>query len=170
MNLQYWELELRWICNMAFIRYITSPAQVTQCVCVVCVTGYLQDVRPHPGWRRPACQSHRSEIYIRQMQQTGSGLIKSSLLVQLYIIFQHVFVRSCVCDCFLITGPKGVINDWRRFKLDSVDQTVPQNKRELLRQMSTPREDDKERVNRKVEGNTHTTSHTLKHYIYMCFS
>uniref|UniRef100_A0A3Q0QRT6 Phosducin n=1 Tax=Amphilophus citrinellus TaxID=61819 RepID=A0A3Q0QRT6_AMPCI len=48
------------------------------------------------------------------------------------------------------TGPKGVINDWRRFKLDSVDQTVPQNKRELLRQMSSPREDDKERLNRKM--------------------
>lgn len=49
-------------------------------------------------------------------------------------------------------GPKGVINDWRRFKLDSVDPTVPQRKRELLRQMSNPREDDKERVNRKVRG------------------
>lgn len=48
------------------------------------------------------------------------------------------------------TGPKGVINDWRRFKLDSVDQTTPQTKRELLRQMSSPREDDKERVNRKM--------------------
>ncbi|XP_068605240.1 phosducin-like [Brachionichthys hirsutus] len=48
------------------------------------------------------------------------------------------------------TGPKGVINDWRRFKLDSVDQTVPQSKKELLRQMSSPREDDKERVNRKM--------------------
>ncbi|XP_031730754.1 phosducin-like isoform X1 [Anarrhichthys ocellatus] len=48
------------------------------------------------------------------------------------------------------TGPKGVINDWRRFKLDSVDQTVPQSKRELLRQMSNPREDDKERLNRKM--------------------
>lgn len=48
------------------------------------------------------------------------------------------------------TGPKGVINDWRRFKLDSVDQTVPQRKRELLRQMSSPRDDDKERLNRKM--------------------
>ncbi|KAF7222817.1 phosducin a [Nothobranchius furzeri] len=48
------------------------------------------------------------------------------------------------------TGPKGVINDWRRFKLDSVDQTVPQKKKELLRQMSNPREDDKERANRKM--------------------
>ncbi|CAL1579381.1 unnamed protein product [Knipowitschia caucasica] len=48
------------------------------------------------------------------------------------------------------TGPKGVITDWRRFKLDSVDQTVPQKKRELLRQMSTPRDDDKDRANRKM--------------------
>lgn len=55
------------------------------------------------------------------------------------------FVRTSVSP-----GPKGVINDWRRFKLDSVDQTVPQSKRELLRQMSSPREDDKERLNRKV--------------------
>ncbi|XP_029930153.1 phosducin a [Myripristis murdjan] len=48
------------------------------------------------------------------------------------------------------TGPKGVINDWRRFRLDSVDQSVPQSKRELLRQMSSPRDDDKERLNRKM--------------------
>ncbi|KAK5918878.1 hypothetical protein CgunFtcFv8_022820 [Champsocephalus gunnari] len=50
------------------------------------------------------------------------------------------------------TGPKGVINDWRRFKLDSLDPTVPQSKRELLRQMSSPREDDKERLNRKMSA------------------
>ncbi|KAM9844558.1 phosducin-like [Aulostomus maculatus] len=48
------------------------------------------------------------------------------------------------------TGPKGVINDWRRFKLDSVDQSMPQSKRQLIRQMSSPREDDKERLNRKM--------------------
>lgn len=62
-------------------------------------------------------------------------------------------------------GPKGVINDWRRFKLDNVDQTVPQSKRELLRQMSSPREDDKERLNRKVDVNMHRTLHTeQKHF------
>ncbi|XP_041660219.1 phosducin a [Cheilinus undulatus] len=43
------------------------------------------------------------------------------------------------------TGPKGVITDWRRFKLDSVTQSSPQSKRELLRQMSSTREDDKNR-------------------------
>ncbi|KAM9720048.1 phosducin a isoform 2-T2 [Menidia menidia] len=48
------------------------------------------------------------------------------------------------------TGPKGVINDWRRFKLDSVEQTAPQTRRELLRQMSNPREDDRERLHRKM--------------------
>lgn len=58
------------------------------------------------------------------------------------------------------TGPKGVINDWRRFKLDTVDQMVPQSKRELLRQMSAPREDDKERLNRKV--NDHNISNISK--------
>lgn len=37
------------------------------------------------------------------------------------------------------TGPKGVINDWRRFKLESMDQeNLPPSKRELLRQMSSP--------------------------------
>uniref|UniRef100_A0A673BUF0 Phosducin n=1 Tax=Sphaeramia orbicularis TaxID=375764 RepID=A0A673BUF0_9TELE len=40
------------------------------------------------------------------------------------------------------TGPKGVINDWRRFKLDSVDQTTPQTKRELLRQIKVGRHED----------------------------
>ncbi|KAF7654528.1 hypothetical protein LDENG_00068540 [Lucifuga dentata] len=48
------------------------------------------------------------------------------------------------------TGPKGVINDWRRFKLDTVDQTAPHSKKELLRQMSSPQEDEKERQNRKM--------------------
>lgn len=39
----------------------------------------------------------------------------------------------------LYLGPKGVINDWRRFKLESMDQeALPPNKRELLRQMSSP--------------------------------
>ncbi|XP_078417496.1 phosducin-like [Cetorhinus maximus] len=37
------------------------------------------------------------------------------------------------------TGPKGVINDWRKFKLESEDQeTTPSNKRQLLRQLSSP--------------------------------
>lgn len=54
-----------------------------------------------------------------------------------------------------------MINDWRRFKLDSVDQTVPQNKRELLRQMSSTRDDDKERL-RKVERNNDRRSHRTK--------
>ncbi|XP_076873521.1 phosducin b isoform X2 [Brachyhypopomus gauderio] len=36
------------------------------------------------------------------------------------------------------TGPKGVINDWRRFKLESVDQgSLPQCQRKILRQMSS---------------------------------
>lgn len=48
------------------------------------------------------------------------------------------------------TGPKGVINDWRRFKLDHVDQNLPQSKRQLMRQMS--REDDNERLTRKMSA------------------
>ncbi|XP_040027328.2 phosducin [Gasterosteus aculeatus] len=71
------------------------------------------------------------------------------------------------------TGPKGVINDWRRFKLDSMDQTVPQSKRELLRQMSSPREDDKERVNRKMSVQEYDMiqeedERSLKHYRKQC--
>ncbi|TNN21595.1 phosducin [Liparis tanakae] len=52
------------------------------------------------------------------------------------------------------TGPKGVINDWRRFKLESMDQeNLPAAKKELLRQMSSPsrpRDEAKSGVNRKV--------------------
>ncbi|XP_006799767.1 phosducin b [Neolamprologus brichardi] len=37
------------------------------------------------------------------------------------------------------TGPKGVINDWRRFKLESMEQeNLNPAKKELLRQMSSP--------------------------------
>ncbi|XP_059914805.1 phosducin a [Gadus macrocephalus] len=43
------------------------------------------------------------------------------------------------------TGPKGVINDWRRFRLDLAEQPV---RRELLRQMS--REEGPERPGRKM--------------------
>lgn len=48
------------------------------------------------------------------------------------------------------TGPKGVINDWRRFKLESMDQeSLPPQKRELLRQMSSSHK-HKENPNRKM--------------------
>ncbi|XP_056133900.1 phosducin b [Lampris incognitus] len=52
------------------------------------------------------------------------------------------------------TGPKGVINDWRRFKLESLDQeNLPPAKKELLRQMSSPqkpKEDSRSTLNRKM--------------------
>lgn len=52
-------------------------------------------------------------------------------------------------------GPKGVINDWRRFKLESMEQeNLPAAKKELLRQMSSPnRQKDASRanLNRKVQ-------------------
>ncbi|KAF7661806.1 hypothetical protein LDENG_00253870 [Lucifuga dentata] len=50
------------------------------------------------------------------------------------------------------TGPKGVINDWRRFKLESMDQeNLPPAKRELLRQMSSPNKSNEDfRGNRKM--------------------
>uniref|UniRef100_A0A8C4YLI6 Phosducin n=1 Tax=Gopherus evgoodei TaxID=1825980 RepID=A0A8C4YLI6_9SAUR len=35
--------------------------------------------------------------------------------------------------------PKGVINDWRKFKLESEDRdSLPLSKKEILRQMSSP--------------------------------
>nr|XP_055058377.1 phosducin a [Misgurnus anguillicaudatus] len=53
------------------------------------------------------------------------------------------------------TGPKGVIHDWRKFKLESEDHdSIPPNKRELLRQMSNPKssyvDDTQEMINRKM--------------------
>ncbi|XP_036128769.1 phosducin isoform X2 [Molossus molossus] len=53
------------------------------------------------------------------------------------------------------TGPKGVINDWRKFKLGSEDSdSVPPSKKEILRQMSSPQsrddKDSKERFSRKM--------------------
>ncbi|XP_030583266.1 phosducin b [Archocentrus centrarchus] len=52
------------------------------------------------------------------------------------------------------TGPKGVINDWRRFKLESMDQeNLPPAKRELLRQMSSPnrvKDASRANLNRKM--------------------
>uniref|UniRef100_A0A3B3ZHU1 Phosducin domain-containing protein n=1 Tax=Periophthalmus magnuspinnatus TaxID=409849 RepID=A0A3B3ZHU1_9GOBI len=57
------------------------------------------------------------------------------------------------------TGPKGVINDWRRFKLESMDkESLPPAKRELLRQMSSPGRpkegDNIAEQNRKVQLST----------------
>ncbi|KAM8814541.1 phosducin [Rhynchonycteris naso] len=53
------------------------------------------------------------------------------------------------------TGPKGVIHDWRKFKLESEDSdSVPQSKKEILRQLSSPQSRDdkdlKERASRKM--------------------
>lgn len=52
-----------------------------------------------------------------------------------------------------LAGPKGVINDWRKFKLETEDHDdMPPSRRELLRQMSTPQKPEEfgEKVNRKV--------------------
>ncbi|KAM9460062.1 phosducin-like [Salvelinus alpinus] len=47
------------------------------------------------------------------------------------------------------TGPKGVINDWRKFKCE--DQDTPPSKKALLRQISNPQSDDiHDRLNRKM--------------------
>ncbi|KAG8436523.1 hypothetical protein GDO86_007578 [Hymenochirus boettgeri] len=57
--------------------------------------------------------------------------------------------------CATNTGPKGVINDWRKFKLESEDlEGIPPNKKEILRQMSSPfskeEKDTKEKFSRKM--------------------
>lgn len=65
-----------------------------------------------------------------------------------------------------ISGPKGVIHDWRKFKLESEDhESIPPKKRELLRQMSNPKSsNDPEKVNRKVTvKNSQLTSTYNKH-------
>lgn len=56
------------------------------------------------------------------------------------------------------TGPKGVIHDWRKFKLVSEDQeAIPPSKKEILRQMSSPykspskeEKDSREKFTRKM--------------------
>ncbi|KAF5916715.1 phosducin [Diceros bicornis minor] len=53
------------------------------------------------------------------------------------------------------TGPKGVINDWRKFKLESEDSdSILPSKKEILKQMSSPQsrddKDSKERFSRKM--------------------
>lgn len=57
-------------------------------------------------------------------------------------------------------GPKGVINDWRKFKLESMDQdNLPSAKKELLRQMSSPNktgDDSRGNLNRKVQLTANT--------------
>nr|XP_033818192.1 phosducin [Geotrypetes seraphini] len=65
------------------------------------------------------------------------------------------------------TGPKGVINDWRKFKLESEDQeTVPPNKKELLRQMSSPykpsgadHKNTREKLSRKMSTQEYELTH-----------
>lgn len=64
------------------------------------------------------------------------------------------------------TGPKGVINDWRRFKLESMDQeNLPTAKKELLRQMSSPnksKDDSRASLNRKVAPSQRPRSTSMK--------
>ncbi|XP_036409679.1 phosducin a [Megalops cyprinoides] len=75
------------------------------------------------------------------------------------------------------TGPKGVIHDWRKFKLESEDHdSLPPNKRELLRQMSNPRppsEDNRERLNRMMSTQEYEMiqeedEHCLRRYRKQC--
>ncbi|XP_028258732.1 phosducin b [Parambassis ranga] len=75
------------------------------------------------------------------------------------------------------TGPKGVINDWRRFKLESMDQdSLPSAKRELLRQMSSPnkpKDDSRANLNRKMSVQEYELlkeedEGCLKHYRKKC--
>ncbi|XP_077011881.1 phosducin [Tamandua tetradactyla] len=65
------------------------------------------------------------------------------------------------------TGPKGVINDWRKFKLESEDgDSIPSNKKEILRQMSSPQcrdeNESKERFHRKMSIQEYELIHQVK--------
>ncbi len=75
--------------------------------------------------------------------------------VYIYIDVIHSSMNSLMESL----GPKGVINDWRKFKLESMDQeALPPNKRELLRQMSSPHKPRDSCVggyNRKVDSFDH---------------
>ncbi|KAF2984618.1 hypothetical protein EK904_003565 [Melospiza melodia maxima] len=60
----------------------------------------------------------------------------------------------------LLPGPKGVINDWRKFKLESEDgDSLPLSKKEMLRQMSSPHRsfsrDDKDTRDRFCRKDMH---------------
>ncbi|XP_071983329.1 phosducin isoform X3 [Engystomops pustulosus] len=69
------------------------------------------------------------------------------------------------------TGPKGVIHDWRKFKLVSEDQeAIPPSKKEILRQMSSPykspskeERDTREKFSRKVTQQMSMQEYELIH-------
>uniref|UniRef100_A0A8C4FGX2 Phosducin n=1 Tax=Catagonus wagneri TaxID=51154 RepID=A0A8C4FGX2_9CETA len=65
------------------------------------------------------------------------------------------------------TGPKGVINDWRKFKLESEDSdSFPPSKKDILRKMSSPLsrddKDSKERLSRKMSVQEYELIHQDK--------
>ncbi|XP_004578873.2 phosducin [Ochotona princeps] len=64
------------------------------------------------------------------------------------------------------TGPKGVINDWRKFKLESEDSdSIPPSKKEILRRMSSHNKDDKDakdRLGRKMSTQEYELIHQEK--------
>ncbi|NXK51847.1 PHOS protein, partial [Chauna torquata] len=70
----------------------------------------------------------------------------------------YFFLVQSVSHLTSLLGPKGVINDWRKFKLESEDRdSLPLSKKEILRQMSSPHrsfskddKDTRERFCRKV--------------------
>ncbi|XP_001516854.1 phosducin [Ornithorhynchus anatinus] len=64
------------------------------------------------------------------------------------------------------TGPKGVINDWRKFKLESEDSDSVPSKKEILRQLSSPHrrdnKDSRERIRRKMSVQEYELIHQEK--------
>ncbi|KAM4641571.1 phosducin isoform 1-T2 [Discoglossus pictus] len=80
------------------------------------------------------------------------------------------------------TGPKGVIHDWRKFKLVSEDpEAIPPSKKEILRQMSSPyksqsreEKDTREKFSRKMSMQEYELihdkedEHCLKKYRKKC--
>ncbi|XP_069088100.1 phosducin [Pleurodeles waltl] len=73
------------------------------------------------------------------------------------------------------TGPKGVIKDWRKFKLESEDlNSIPPNKKEVLRQMSSPykaqskeEKDTREKLSRKMSMQEYELIHDKEDEDYL---
>lgn len=90
--------------------------------------------------------------------QKVTGLFPGQYLTQISIEQIVVLKIKRKTIFYFVPGPKGVINDWRKFKLESEDSdSVPPSKKEILRQMSSPQsrddKDSKERFSRKVRRN-----------------
>lgn len=94
---------------------------------------------------------------VKQIQSRRRGTLFVQLLPGVFFFLSAASICTSKSHLSCHLGPKGVINDWRRFKLESMDQdNLPPAKRDLLRQMSSPngpKDDSRSNLNRKVQAN-----------------